>query len=64
MDIKEENELKETILNRLFETSSHCSFCLKFSCDHKGNRTLNTQLSAEKVLMAINFDRSFHRDKP
>lgn len=64
MKIEEENELKEVILNRLFETSSHCSFCLAYECNHKGNRTLNKVLPAEEVLRAINFDRSFYRDKP
>ena len=64
MNIKEESELKETILNRLFETSSHCSLCGQSSCGHGSNRDLDAILKVEDVLNAINYERSFSKDKP
>jgi hypothetical protein len=64
MDLREEEELKETILDRLFETSSHCDICQKNDCNHISNRTLNDKLDADQVLRAINYDRTFFKDKP
>lgn len=52
-----EREIKEQILNRLFETSSHCSFCGKKSCAHT-NRTLNKMINRDAVIKAIDLERS------
>lgn len=52
-----EYQIKEEILNRLYETSSICSFCKSDKCNHTGNRELKTILKLDDVLRAIDLDR-------
>ncbi|MGD9157201.1 MAG: hypothetical protein PVG39_02220 [Desulfobacteraceae bacterium] len=55
------NEIKNKILERLFETSSHCSICNKRSCPHS-SRTLNATLKVDDVLRAINLDEYYFKE--
>jgi len=57
-----DNDTKEAIINRLYETSSHCMHCGSKDCRHGGNREIDNNLTSEDVLRAINLDEYFFKE--
>ena len=54
-----ENDVKESILDRLYKRVGICSHCGNSKCPHDGHQHLPNEISADDVLRAINLDNYF-----